>query len=45
MAFTKGKSGNPNGRRKGEPNKITADVRAMILGALDAAGGMKYLKE
>jgi hypothetical protein len=31
------------GSRKGVPNKITADVKAMILGALDKAGGENYL--
>lgn len=27
------------GRKPGTPNKITADVRAMIVAALNAAGG------
>lgn len=27
------------GRKPGTPNKITADLKAMILGALDEAGG------
>lgn len=31
------------GSRKGKPNKITADLKAMILGALSEAGGQKYL--
>ena len=31
------------GRRKGTPNKLNADVKAMILGALDDAGGQEYL--
>lgn len=31
------------GRVKGTPNKVTSDLRAMILGALDKAGGIKYL--
>lgn len=31
------------GRPKGVPNKITGDLKAMILGALDDAGGRKYL--
>ena len=31
------------GRVKGVPNKISADVRGMILGALKAKGGQKYL--
>ena len=33
------------GRPKGGLNKVTADLKAMILGALDDAGGQKYLKE
>ena len=31
------------GRQKGTPNKISADVRAMVLAALDRAGGENYL--
>jgi hypothetical protein len=31
------------GRPKGTPNRLTADVRAMILAALDKAGGVDYL--
>lgn len=31
------------GSRKGRPNKLTADVKAMILAALDQAGGTQYL--
>jgi hypothetical protein len=31
------------GRRAGTPNKLTADVKAMILSALDQAGGVEYL--
>ena len=35
----------PNaGRKKGTPNKLTADVKAMILGALNARGGQEYLE-
>jgi hypothetical protein len=33
------------GRKKGVPNKINADLKAMILGALDKAGGVDYLTE
>lgn len=33
------------GRPKGARNKITKDLRAMVLGALDDAGGQQYLKE
>jgi hypothetical protein len=31
------------GRRKGSKNRLGADVRAMILAALDGAGGVEYL--
>lgn len=31
------------GRKKGAPNKFTADLKAMILGALSDAGGRQYL--
>lgn len=31
------------GRGKGTPNKLSGDVKAMILAALDAAGGTEYL--
>lgn len=31
------------GRQKGVPNKINKDLREMILGALDKAGGIDYL--
>lgn len=43
MPFVKGKSGNLSGRPGGVANKITADIRKMIRGALDAAGGQEYL--
>jgi len=33
----------PGGSRKGIPNKVTADLKAMILAALDQAGGEQYL--
>jgi hypothetical protein len=31
------------GRTKGTPNKLTADLKSMILGALEDAGGQQYL--
>lgn len=31
------------GRTKGTPNKVTAELKDMILGALDDAGGQEYL--
>lgn len=33
------------GRVKGKPNKLTADVKQMILTALNNAGGTAYLTE
>lgn len=42
-----GKRKPPNagkGRVKGVPNKLTSDVKAMILAALDGAGGVGYLQ-
>lgn len=41
--FKKGKSGNPSGRPAGKPNKITTDLRSMVLEALGTAGGVDYL--
>ena len=38
-----GKRRPPGGSRKGIPNKLTSDVKAMILEALDMAGGTDYL--
>jgi hypothetical protein len=31
------------GRKSGVPNKLTSDVKAMILGALSDVGGQAYL--
>ena len=31
------------GRKRGVPNKITGDLKAMIAGALEGAGGQEYL--
>jgi hypothetical protein len=33
------------GRKKGVTNKITRDLKAMILGALEANGGQNYLEK
>jgi hypothetical protein len=33
------------GSRKGRPNRLTADVKEMILTALNKAGGAEYLLE
>ncbi len=43
MPFQKGNK--LAGRRKGVPNKVSADLKAMILGALAKAGGMEYLEQ
>ena len=32
------------GRPKGIPNKVTTELKEMILAALDGAGGIEYLK-
>ena len=46
--FQPGVSGNPAGKPKGTLNRITKDLKAAILGALEAAGGEEgsvgYLK-
>ena len=33
------------GRAKGTPNKINKELKEMILGALDDAGGQEYLRK
>jgi len=33
------------GRQKGTPNKLSGDVKAMVLAALDEKGGTAYLVE
>jgi hypothetical protein len=33
------------GRQKGVPNKVTGELKDMILGALADAGGRKYLSD
>ena len=40
--FKKGQERGP-GRPAGVPNKVTADLKAMILEALDKSGGVDYL--
>ena len=44
MAKAKGTE-KTGGRKKGVPNKITADLKGMILSALDDVGGKKYMVE
>lgn len=43
MPFQKGVSGNPAGKPKGTQSKMSRDLKEMILGALDKAGGLEYL--
>lgn len=44
MGFQKGQKGGP-GRPKGMQNKVHADVKEMVLAALNQAGGIEYLAE
>jgi hypothetical protein len=44
--FAKGGHGGPRagaGRPKGSPNKVTANLKAMLLDSLDQVGGTEYL--
>lgn len=43
MLFQPGKP-KTGGRKKGTANKVNADLKGMILGALDGVGGMGYLQ-
>jgi hypothetical protein len=42
--FKKGQKSGP-GRPKGSANKVTKELKGMILAALDTAGGEQYLVE
>ena len=39
MAFKKGESGNPNGRKSGSPNKLTKSARDAFALAFESIGG------
>jgi hypothetical protein len=43
MAFKKGQSGNPRGRKRGEPNKVTGAAKTAIELAAEGLGGSKRL--
>ena len=46
MAFKEGyKRPESAGRKKGVTNKVTKELKDMILGALDDAGGQTYLAQ
>ncbi len=45
MAFEKGKSGNPTGRKPGTANKATTTAREAIAAALDGADAGKLAAE
>ena len=44
MKYEKGQSGNRKGRPKGVPNRVTSDLRLMVLQALEQAGSVAYLQ-
>lgn len=43
MAFKKGQSGNPNGRKAGTPNKTTREAKEVIAQAAAELGGADRL--
>ena len=45
MATPKGVSGNPNGRPKGTPNKVTATIREDVLKVYVRMGGVDGLEK
>jgi len=45
MPVEKGQKLNGAGRPKGMENKVTKELKDMILGALDDAGGQEYLRQ
>lgn len=44
MAEKKPKRKKTGGRKAGTPNKLTATVKMMVLGALDKKGGQRWLE-
>ena len=45
MRKTEGLGTTIRGSRKGIPNKVNTQLKEMILGALDGAGGQAYLQK
>jgi hypothetical protein len=45
IVTTKRRPPEKGGSRKGIPNKVTKELKDMILTALDGAGGVQYLTE
>src|SRR5258708_408981 len=43
MPFKKGKSGNPSGRQRGAPNKVTRAFRDAVSLVFEELGGTKHL--
>ena len=41
--FVKGQSGNPAGKKKGTPNKVTKDLKKAFMQTFDALGGTEGL--
>ena len=45
MKFQPGKSGNPAGRKKGSPNKMTKNLKSAYVEAFERLGGVDGLVE